>query len=129
MSKRILIVDDAIFMRSLIRDVLSDNGYEVCAEAENAVEGVARYKELKPDLVTFDIVMPRMEELDGLSAVKEILVFDPQARIVVISALLGSKLIQQALSFGEVNILIVEALQRVHDQRRYSQRGGICQQG
>lgn len=99
-KKRILIVDDAVFMRNLIKDVLTKAGFEVCGEAANALEGVGKFKELRPDLVTLDIVMPRMEEIDGISAVREILSIDPQAKIIIISALAERRLVQEALAYG-----------------------------
>ena len=100
MKNRILIVDDADFMRGLIKDIIVKAGYEVCGEASNALEGVEKYKKLKPDLVTLDIVMPRMEEIDGITAVKEIMYFDPRAKVIIISALAEKRLIQEALSYG-----------------------------
>lgn len=69
MANRILIVDDAAFMRMMIRDILSKNGYEVVGEAQDGAQAVEKYKELKPDLTTMDITMP---EMDGISALKEI---------------------------------------------------------
>ena len=69
MGKKILIVDDAAFMRMMIKDILSKNGYEVVGEAENGARAIERYKELIPDLVIMDITMP---EVDGIQAVKEI---------------------------------------------------------
>ena len=69
MGKKILIVDDAAFMRMMIRDILSKNGYEVVGEAENGARAIERYKDLIPDLVIMDITMP---EVDGIQAVKEI---------------------------------------------------------
>ncbi len=69
MSKRVLIVDDAVFMRMKLKDILEKNGYEVVAEAQNGIEAIEKYKAEKPDLVTMDITMP---ELDGVAALKEI---------------------------------------------------------
>jgi len=107
MSKgRILIVDDALFMRNLIGDVVSKAGFEVCGEGSNAVEGVELYKKLKPDLLTLDIVMPKMEEVDGITAVKQIVSLDPSARIIVVSALAEKKLIRQALAYGAKEFII-----------------------
>lgn len=100
MKKRILIVEDVLFTRNLIKDILTKNGFEVCGEASNAIEGVRKYKELRPDLVTLDIVMPRMEEIDGIDAVKEIVSFDSLAKVVIVSALAERPLIQEALSYG-----------------------------
>ncbi|MDI7252011.1 MAG: response regulator, partial [Actinomycetota bacterium] len=70
MAPTVLIVDDALFMRMMIRDILSKDGFEVIGEAENGVEAVERYKEMRPDLVTMDIVMP---EMDGIEAVRQIM--------------------------------------------------------
>ena len=105
-KKRILVVDDAFFMRKLIRSILEEAGFEVCGEASNAVEGVKLYKELKPDVVTLDIIMPKIEELDGITAVREILSFDPQAKIIIISALGEYRLIQEALSYGAKDYIV-----------------------
>lgn len=105
-KKRILIIDDALFMRNLIKDVLTEAGFEVCGETANALEGVEKYKELKPDLVTLDIVMPKMEEIDGVMAVREIISFDPEANIVIVSALGEKKLIQQALEYGAKDFVV-----------------------
>ncbi|RKY37580.1 MAG: response regulator [Candidatus Omnitrophota bacterium] len=105
-KKRVLIVDDALFMRNLIRSILVKAGFEICGEASNALEGVRKYKELKPDVVTLDIIMPMMEEMDGVKAVKEIVNFDPQAKIVVVSALGDRRLVQEALAYGARDFVI-----------------------
>jgi two-component system chemotaxis response regulator CheY len=105
-EKRILIIDDAMFMRNLIKDILTKAGFEVCGEAGNAVEGVEKYKELKPDLVTLDIVMPRMEEIDGITAVKQIIAIDPTAKIIVVSVLAERKLVEEALSYGAKDFIV-----------------------
>lgn len=84
MSKRILIVDDAAFMRMMIKDILVKNGFEVVGEAQDGVEAVEKYAELKPDLVTLDITMP---EKDGLTALKEILSSDSDAKVIMCSAM------------------------------------------
>ena len=70
MAKNILICDDAAFMRMMIKDILTKNGYNVAGEAENGAKAVEKYKELTPDLVLMDITMP---EMDGLQALKEII--------------------------------------------------------
>ena len=72
MGKRVLVVDDAAFMRMMIKDILNKNGYEVVGEAENGIIAIEKYKEVRPDLVTMDITMP---EMDGIVAVKEIVAF------------------------------------------------------
>ncbi len=105
-KKRILIIDDSLFMRNLIKSILEEAGFEICGEASNALEGVKLYKELRPDLVTLDVIMPKMEELDGITAIKEILFFDPQAKIVVVSALGERKLFQEALSYGAKDYIV-----------------------
>lgn len=69
MGVKVLIVDDAAFMRMMIKNILSKSGYDIVGEAENGVQAVAKFKELKPELVTMDITMP---EMDGITAVKEI---------------------------------------------------------
>ena len=74
MASRVLVVDDAAFMRMMVKDILSKNGYEIVGEAENGMKALEKYQELKPDLVTMDITMP---EMDGISAVKEIKKVDP----------------------------------------------------
>jgi two-component system chemotaxis response regulator CheY len=81
---RILVADDAAFMRMMIKNILTQNGHEVVGEAENGAEAVARYAELKPDVTTMDITMP---EKDGIAALKEILAGDPAAKVVMCSAL------------------------------------------
>ena len=82
MANTILVVDDAAFMRMMIKDVLTKNGYEVVGEAENGQKAIEKYKELKPELVIMDITMP---EVDGIQAVKEIKAFDPNAKVVMCS--------------------------------------------
>jgi len=76
MTKKILIVDDATFMRTMLKDILSKGGYEVVGEAENGKIAIDKYKELKPDLVTMDITMP---EMDGIQAMKQLKIIDPKA--------------------------------------------------
>ena len=84
MAKRILVVDDAAFMRMMIGDILKKNDCTVAGEAANGSEAVERYKALKPDLTLLDITMP---EMDGLQALKEIRAYDPSARVIMLSAL------------------------------------------
>jgi two-component system chemotaxis response regulator CheY len=81
---RILIADDAAFMRMMIKNILTQSGHEVVGEAANGDEAVARYAELKPDVMTMDITMP---EKDGIEALKEIIAADPAAKVVMCSAL------------------------------------------
>ncbi len=97
MTKRLLIADDSALIRRMIAEVLTQSGWEVVGEAANGAEAVERYKELRPDAVTLDIVMPGT---DGLYALDGILAFDPHARIVVVSALNQTKLISEAIRKG-----------------------------
>jgi len=98
--KKIMIVDDAFFMRQMLINILAPEGYEICAEASNAAEAIDKYKKYKPDLVTMDIVMPMMDELDGIGAVREILRIDPGARILICSVLGQQALLVEALAAG-----------------------------
>lgn len=84
MAPSVLIVDDALFMRMMIKDILSKDGFEIVGEAENGVEAVKKYAELHPDLVTMDIVMP---EMDGIEAVRNIIKIDPGAKVLMCSAM------------------------------------------
>lgn len=102
---RIMIVDDALFMRQMLSKILTGEGHEICAEAANAKEAVERYRECRPELVTMDIVMPLMEELDGIGAVKEILQFDPQAKILLISAMSQQPIVVEAIRLGAKDFL------------------------
>ena len=83
----ILIVDDSKFMRKMLSDLLTEDGHEVVGEAENALEGVELYQRLKPDLVTLDVIMPELEETDAISALKAMMGTDPEAKVVMVSAM------------------------------------------
>src|SRR5665647_3456795 len=80
---KILIVDDTLLMRTLLKNILLSGGHTIAGEAGDGEEGIAKYKELKPDLVTMDIVMPKLNGIEALKAIKE---FDPAARIVMCTA-------------------------------------------
>lgn len=103
MSKRILIADDAPFMREMLRDILVEGGYEIVAEAGDGVEAVERFKEHSPDLVTLDIVMPRRNGLEGLRGILEV---DPGACVVMCSALGQEALVEEALSSGARDFVV-----------------------
>jgi two-component system chemotaxis response regulator CheY len=102
-SIKILVVDDAIFMRGLIRDIFARGPFVIAGEAENGVEAVRLYRELKPDLTTMDIVMPQM---DGISALKEIMRLDPAAKVIMCSALGQEALIAEAIEAGASDFIV-----------------------
>ena len=97
MSKKVLIVDDAVVMRMMIKGILSKHGYEVVGEAQNGVESVDKYKQLQPDLVTMDMVMP---EMDGITAVRQIMSMDPNAKIIMCTSMGQQALVVEAIQAG-----------------------------
>lgn len=101
--KRVLIVDDGAFMRRFIREILARHGYEVVGEAEDGAQGVESYQSLKPDLVTMDITMPNM---NGIEALKEILRQDPQAAVVMVSAMGQEVYIKEAIRAGAKSFVV-----------------------
>jgi two-component system chemotaxis response regulator CheY len=103
MAKRVLIVDDANFMRTIVKDTLTPHGFEICGEAVNGNEAVKLYGELKPDLVTMDITM---KEKDGLEAARDILSKDPNARIVMVTALGQEKMLMDSLALGVKDFVV-----------------------
>ncbi|NLC08053.1 MAG: response regulator [Syntrophomonadaceae bacterium] len=103
MGKRILVVDDAAFMRMMIKDILTKNGYTIVGEAENGLVAIERFLELRPDLVTMDITMP---ELDGISAVREIKKIDPQAKIIICSAMGQQAMVIDAIQAGARDFVV-----------------------
>ena len=103
MAVRVLVVDDAAFMRMMVKDILTKNGYEVVGEAENGMKALEKYQELKPDLITMDITMP---EMDGISAVKEIKKVDPNAKIVMCSAMGQQAMVSEAIQAGARDFIV-----------------------
>ncbi len=103
MAKKVLIVDDAAFMRMMIKDILQKNGYEVVGEAENGEKAVALYQDLQPDIVTMDITMP---EMDGITAVKAIKKIDPNSRIVMCSAMGQQLMVMEAIQAGAKDFVV-----------------------
>jgi two-component system, chemotaxis family, chemotaxis protein CheY len=101
--KRLLVVDDALFMRKMICGVAAEAGWEVVAEATNGAEAVALYTEHKPDLVTMDLVMPVM---GGLEALRQIRAIDPDAKVVVVTALDQKHVLMDAISGGAVDFVV-----------------------
>jgi two-component system chemotaxis response regulator CheY len=102
-GKRVLVIDDAMFMRLMLKDILTKHGFEVIGEAENGVQAIQKYKELKPDIVTMDIVMP---EMDGITAVKSIMTSDPNAKIVMCTAMGQQALVIEAMGAGAKDFII-----------------------
>ncbi|MBR4314442.1 MAG: response regulator [Lachnospiraceae bacterium] len=103
MGKRVLVVDDAAFMRMMLKDILTKNGYEVVGEGANGNDGVAKFKELKPDLVTLDITMP---EKDGITALKEIKAIDPNAVCIMCSAMGQQAMVIEAIQGGAKDFIV-----------------------
>ncbi len=100
---RVLVVDDAAFMRKMLGDALAKAGHEVVGEAANGQEGVTQFQSLRPDLTTLDITMP---ELDGLSALRQILSFDPSARVIMCSALGQESKVLESVKSGAKDFIV-----------------------
>ncbi|HSU94276.1 MAG TPA: response regulator [Gemmatimonadaceae bacterium] len=118
MSHTVLICDDAVFMRTMISDILEESGYEIVGQAESGLQAIERYKALRPDLVTMDIVMP---DMGGIDAVREITSFDANAKILMCSAMGQQALVVEAIQAGAKDFVVkpfqpsrvLEAVQRV----------------
>ena len=118
MAKNILICDDAAFMRMMIKDILTKNGYNVAGEAENGAKAVEKYAELKPDLVLMDITMP---EIDGIEALKKIKASDPSASVIMCSAMGQQAMVIESIQSGAKDFIVkpfqadrvIEAVQKV----------------
>ena len=118
MSHTVLVCDDAIFMRTRISDILAQAGFEIVGEAETGSQAVEKYRQLKPDLVTMDIVMP---DMGGIDAVREIVKNDPDAKILMCSAMGQQALVVEAIQAGAKDFVVkpfqpsrvLEAVQRV----------------
>ena len=103
MAKNILICDDAAFMRMMIKDILTKNGYNVVGEAENGAKAVEKYQELKPDLVLMDITMP---EMDGIQALKAIKAADPSATVIMCSAMGQQAMVIESIQSGAKDFIV-----------------------
>lgn len=118
MAKRVLITDDALFMRVTLKNILEKNGYEIAGEAANGHESLEMYQKVKPDLVTMDITMP---EMDGISAVKEIRKHDPAANIIMCTAMGQKQMVMEAVAAGAKDFIVkpfqpdkvIEAIQKI----------------
>ena len=117
---RVLIVDDAMFMRMMLKDILSKNGYEVVGEAANGKEAIDKYIELRPDLVLLDITMP---EMDGIEALKKIKMIEPKAKIIMCSAMGQQNMVIEAIQNGALDFVVkpfqqdrvIESLRKVEE--------------
>ena len=103
MAKNILICDDAAFMRMMIKDILTKNGYEIAGEAENGAKAVEKYNETKPDLVLMDITMP---EMDGIQALKKIKEADANACVIMCSAMGQQAMVIDAIQAGAKDFVV-----------------------
>ena len=103
MAKNILICDDAAFMRMMIKDILTKNGYNIAGEAENGLKAVEKYNETKPDLVLMDITMP---EMDGIQALKQIRAADPSACVIMCSAMGQQAMVIEAIQSGVKDFIV-----------------------
>jgi two-component system chemotaxis response regulator CheY len=100
---RVLVVDDAAFMRKMVTDALSGGGHEIVGEAANGAEAVQRFQELRPDVMTLDITMP---EKDGLAALKEIIAVDPGAKVIMCSALGQESKVLESIKLGAKDFVV-----------------------
>lgn len=118
MATKVLVVDDAAFMRMMIKDILEKNGFEVVGEAGNGIKGIEMYKSEKPDIVTMDITMPEMDGIQALKAIKE---FDPSAKVIMCSAMGQQSMVMDAIRAGAKDFIVkpfqadrvIEAIKKV----------------
>ena len=103
MAHRVMLVDDASFMRMMLKNILVGSGYEVVGEAENGAKAVEQYKALKPDLVIMDIIMP---EMGGIDAVREIVKVNPSAKILMCSSMGQQSLVVEAIQAGAKDFIV-----------------------
>ena len=101
--KKVLVVDDAAFMRITIKNMLSKNGFEIVGEAENGLQAIQKCSELKPDIITLDITMP---EVSGIDALREIVKISPQTAVVMVSAMGQESMVKEAVVLGAKGFVV-----------------------
>ena len=101
--KKVLIVDDASVVRLMIRKILTQNDFTIIGEATNGKDALVKYKELKPDIVTMDMIMP---EADGIQATKDIIAFDENAKVVIVSGIYQKEMLAQAINAGASSYIV-----------------------
>ena len=127
MALQVMVVDDALFMRSMLKDIITRGGDEVVAEADNGEAAPKIYRDVQPDLVTMDIVMPRKS---GIEALQEIMAGDPQACVIMVSALGQDTLVHEAVAAGARDFIgkpfredkVLATIRRVTEQRRQARK-------
>jgi two-component system chemotaxis response regulator CheY len=102
----VLIVDDSKFMRKMLSDILAEEGYQIVGEAENGKEATELYRKLKPDVVTLDIIMPEVEGVDAVSALKAMTKATPEANVVMVSAVGQEKVVEECIQAGAKDFII-----------------------
>lgn len=102
----VLIVDDAMFMRKMLSDILTKEGHKIAGEAENAKEAVELYKKLRPDIITMDIIMPEVDGVDALKAIREILAVNKEAKIVMVSAMGQQEMVVSSIQAGARDFIV-----------------------
>ncbi|MDX9916879.1 MAG: response regulator [Gudongella sp.] len=103
MGKRVMVVDDAVFMRMKLKDILEKGGFEVVAEAQNGLDAIEKYKAEKPDLITMDITMP---EMDGIEALRQIKAINPGVKVVMCSAMGQQSMVMDAIQAGASDFIV-----------------------
>lgn len=103
---KIMIVDDAIFMRKMLSDILVKEGHQIAGEAENAKEAIKLYKKIKPDVVTLDIIMPDVDGINALQAIKDIVKEDPNANILMVSAMGQQEMVVESIQAGAKDFIV-----------------------
>lgn len=103
MATRVLVVDDAVFMRTVLKKMLEEEGYDVCGEAGNGIDAIKQAKELQPDVVTLDITMP---EMDGVTALPQIIEASPNSKVIMCSAMGQQPMVVDAIKSGAKDFIV-----------------------